>query len=177
MKKLTFTVIVAVSLDAYIARREKTNAHMDWTSQEDWEFFQSKLACMDAVVVWRNTFEVAESRLRQRNTYVLSRSIQHIIQDGTVTWINPELHSLGVISEKEKFQRIAILWWKDVYTWALEQGYCDEIYITIEPVFLWGGIRFLDMMWQKNLILQSSRILNKQGTLLLHYKILWSSHP
>ncbi len=176
MKKPTFTAIVATSLDGYIARTSHTNAHMDWTSSEDWEFFQSKLSDMDAVVVWRHTFEVAETRLRHRHTYVFTRQSEEITREGTVTWMNPNVHHLEEILRQDKHEKIAILWGNNVYTWAIEHGYCDELFLTIEPIILGSGVRFLDTLSEHKLRLISSTVLNDSGSLLLHYIFPWSSH-
>ena len=176
MQKSTFTLIVATSLDGYIARTSHTNSHMDWTSKEDWEFFQSKLAHMDALIVWRHTFCIAESRLRKRKTYVLTHAQEEIIKDGSVTWINPDISDIGEVLAQGNHKNIAILWGKNVYSWAIEYGYCNELFLTIEPIILGSGVRFLDTLSEHKLRLESSSILNNRWSILLHYILTWSSH-
>lgn len=176
IKKLIFTAIVATSLDGFIARTSHANSHMDWTSQEDWDFFQDKLSDMDAVIVWRHTFEVAEVRLRKRHTYVLTRESAEIRREGTVTWINPDIYDIANILICDLHQNIAILGGRKIYTWALEHQYCDELFLTIEPIILGSGIRFLGTLSEQRLLLQDKKVLNSKGSLLLHYKILWSPH-
>lgn len=124
---------------------------------------------MDAVIVGRNTFEMAESRLRKRNTFVLSRQQSYIRRENSVTWIHPEQHDISQILTDANHQNIAILGGREVYTWAIENGLFDELFLTIEPIILGEGIRFLSTVSEKNLELRSSTILNPRGTILLHY--------
>jgi len=82
------TAFIAASIDGKIALKKRKVP--DWTSIEDWRFFQESLLHFDAVIVGRNTYHTAAQNLRRRRTYVFSRRIKRCYTRGGVTFINPE---------------------------------------------------------------------------------------
>lgn len=162
---------VATSVDGRISLAKKTLPH--WTSQADWRFFQKSLSRVDAVVVGRNTYQSAASRLRQRNTFVLSSHPKTAQRRGAVTFVNPARVNLAGLLHK--YRTVAVLGGGAVYRFMLESGLLDELYITVEPlIFGRGKEMFAGGTRTTRLHLLSVRRLNRTGTLLLHYQI---NHP
>ncbi|MEK7506331.1 MAG: dihydrofolate reductase family protein [Patescibacteria group bacterium] len=163
-----YIAFVVASVDGRISLSSK---HLpDWTSKEDWKFFQKSLSRVDAVVVGRNTYESVSKRLRKRNTFVLSRRPKTLVRRGMVTFVNPA--NVGLSKLLGEYKSIAILGGGAVYRFMLEHGLLDEIFVTVEPlIFGRGKEMFLGGTRTTQVNLLSVKRLNRTGTLLLHYKI------
>ncbi|MFH1838576.1 MAG: dihydrofolate reductase family protein [Candidatus Kuenenbacteria bacterium] len=164
-----YIAFVATSIDGRISLSNKTLPN--WTSKEDWKFFQKSLAHIDAVVVGRNTYELVAERLRKRNTFVLSSRLKTLMRRGTVTFVNPAKVNLPKLLEK--YKNVAILGGGEVYRFMLENKLLDEIFVTIEPlIFGRGKEMFINCTRTTRVKLLSIKQLNNNGTLLLHYQII-----
>lgn len=163
-----FIAFVAASIDGRISLSSKRLP--DWTSKEDWDFFQKSLTRFDAVVVGRNTYEAAAERLRNRNTFVLSHRPRTLLRRGMVTFVNPVAVGLGELLTG--YKRVAVLGGGEAYRCMLESKLLDEIFVTIEPfIFGRGKEMFIGGTRTVSAHLLSMRRLNKNGTLLLHYQV------
>lgn len=164
--KTKFIAYIAASIDGRIS--VASNVLPDWTSREDWEFFQKGLSKADAVVVGRNTYTVARERLQKRNTFVLSSKPKTFTRRGTVTFVNPKNVNLKELFKE--YKTVAIIGGGQVYQTMLDLGLLDEIYLTIEPlIFGRGPQMFVGGTKNTSLKLQSIKKLNARGTILLHY--------
>ncbi|MBI3573494.1 dihydrofolate reductase, partial [Candidatus Kaiserbacteria bacterium] len=126
--KARFVAYLAASIDGKISLT--TRHPPEWTSKEDWAFFQKELGKCDAVVVGRNTFEGVRKRLSKRNTFVFSRASK--AREGRVTFINPARTDLKKLFAP--YTRIALVGGAGVYQFMLNKGLMDELYVTIEPL-------------------------------------------
>ncbi|MBI4054200.1 MAG: dihydrofolate reductase [Candidatus Doudnabacteria bacterium] len=166
--KPRYIAFVAASIDGRISLASKVLPQ--WTSKEDWEFFQKSLARIDAVVVGRNTYESAAERLRKRNTFVLSSRPKTLTRRGTVTFVNPAKVDLPKLLER--YKSVAVLGGGAVYRFMLESKLLDELFVTIEPlIFGRGKEMFVGGTRTMRVNLLSVRRLNRTGTLLLHYQV------
>ena len=162
-----YIAYVAASIDGRISITEKTKP--DWTSPEDWKFFQKELAKADAVVVGRNTYEAAKAPLQKRNTFVLSSRPKTLIRKGKVTFLNPKSINLKELFQDYKI--VAVVGGGQVYQTMLDLGLLDELYLTIEPLILGRGKNmFVGGTRNIPLVLKSIKKLNSTGTILLHYQ-------
>lgn len=167
--KARFSAYVAASIDGRISLTARKRP--DWTSAEDWKFFQRKLAEADAVVVGRNTYETAKARLKKRNTYVLSSKVKAPVRRGTVTFLNPATADIAKILSG--YKRIAVIGGGRVYQTMLDKKLLDELYVTIEPLVFGRGVEmFKGGSKTHRLKLVSVKKLNSKGTLLLHYRVV-----
>ena len=168
MNKTRFVAFVAASVDGRISLAKRTLP--DWTSKEDWRFFQNSLSRVDAVIVGRNTYQAAAGRLRTRNTFVLSRRLKRVRRRGMVVFVNPA--SLDLAELLREFRTVAVLGGGTVYRFMLESGLLDEMFVTVEPfIFGRGKEMVIGGTRTTRLHLLSARRLNRAGTLLLHYRI------
>lgn len=163
-----YIAFVAASVDGRISLLRKTPP--DWTSKEDWQFFQKSLSRVDAIVVGRNTYQSEAKRLRRRNTFVLSNRPKTIRRKGTVTFVNPVHANLAKLLEG--YKNVAVLGGGAVYRFMLESGLLDEMFVTIEPlIFGRGKEMFVGGTRTTRVRLLSVQRLNRNGTLLLHYQM------
>lgn len=166
--KPRYIAFVATSIDGRISLSSKHPP--DWTSKEDWDFFQKSLSRIDAVVVGRHTYQSVSTRLRKRNTFVLSSRPKILTRRGTVTFVNPAKINLPKLLES--YKSVAVLGGGSVYRFMLEQGLLDEIFVTVEPlIFGRGKEMFVGSTRTTRVRLLSVKRLNRTGTLLLHYQI------
>ena len=166
--KPRYIAFVAVSIDGRISL--SSNHPPEWTSKEDWEFFQKSLSRIEAVVVGRNTYQSVAERLRKRNTFVLSSRPKTLTRRGTVTFVNPAKVHLPKLLER--YKSVAILGGGTVYRFMLEKKLLDEIFVTVEPlIFGRGKEMFVGGTRITRVNLLSVKRLNRTGTLLLHYQI------
>ncbi len=127
---------------------------------------------MDAVVAGANTYKVVESRLKKRNTIILTSKVNRLKISGSVTFLNPKKENLKKFIEHKKYKSVGIVGGSYIYNFCLENKMLDELFVTIEPyVFTAGVPMFSGSKFKKyNLILESMKKLNEKGTLLLKYK-------
>jgi dihydrofolate reductase len=164
-----FVGFVASTVDGRISLTK--NKLPDWTSKEEWKFFQNALKGFEAFVVGRNTYESAAKRLQRRNTYVFSSRPKGIQKRGTVTFVNPGRTNLKKLFAK--YKSVAVLGGGPVYCYMAEKKLLDELYVTFEPlVFGRGREMFAGGTKTTRLQLLSAKKLNKMGTMLLHYRLL-----
>ncbi len=156
----------ATSIDGRISL--KKDSLPDWTSKEDWKFFQASLSRCDAIIVGRNTYTAARTRLQKRNTYVLTRSISRKLRRGSVTFINPS--AVDILDTVRHHTTIAVLGGSSVYGMFFEAGIIDEVYVTIEPLVFGRGIPMVSGCETTiRMALCCIKKLNRAGTVLLHY--------
>ncbi|KKQ04189.1 MAG: Dihydrofolate reductase [Parcubacteria group bacterium GW2011_GWB1_36_5] len=170
LAKVKYTAYIGASIDGRISKDSLSS--VDWTSKEDWNFFQKSLSKIDAVIVGHNTFKVSENRLKWRNTIVLTSKISHLKVEGTVTFFNPKKSNLKRFLQNKGYKKVAILGGGKVYDFCLRNKMTDKLFVTIEPyVFTTGVPMFSGNKFKKyGFILESVKRLNKKGTVLLKYK-------
>jgi len=168
--QIKYTAYLATSIDGRIAKNSLSG--VDWTSNEDWSFFQNVLKKANVVIVGHNTYKVSEDRLIWRNTIVLTSKISHLKTKGTVTFFNPNKSDLKSFLKSKKYKNVVIIGGSKVYNFCLQNKMMDELFVTIEPyVFTSGVPMFSGDKFQKNrFIFQSIKKLNNKGTILLKYK-------
>ena len=173
--KVTCTLIAAVSLDGRITRGNKEGS--DWTSREDHQWFQKKLDDFDVLVMGRKTFEVIKRPLKPRNRIVFTQtqlfccSQEHQHNRCTTAFFGGA-GKLRKLLASQNWTRIAIVGGTSIYDWFLKRGLVDELYLTFEPVIFGKGKLFSARFSKSPRVfrLASMKKLNREGTLLLHYK-------
>ncbi len=171
-KEIKYIAYVASSIDGRIS--DSKNSKIDWTSREDWNFFQKSLLKMNAVVVGYNTYKTVEAKLKKRNTIVLTSKVNKLKTENLVTFFNPKnkQNNLKKFLESKNYKNVAIVGGSQIYNFCLLNKMLDEIFVTIEPyVFTIGIPMFAGSVFKKHkFTLLSVKKLNQTGTILLHYK-------
>ena len=164
---LTISLIAAVSIDGRIAGYSGHSS--DWTSTEDKDFLHTMLDKSDCIVVGHNSYEIAREPLSKRNCIVFTGSGDK--SDTGVVYFNPAKEDFFGFVKGKGYTSIAVLGGTGVYTYFLEHDLCTDFYVTIEPVVFGNGLPLFETkkFEMKNFRFQSSRLLNSQGSILLHY--------
>ena len=167
MNNLKISLIAAVSIDGRIAGYSGHTS--DWTSKEDKDILHAMLDKSDCVVVGRKTYEIAREPLSKRTCIVFTRSGNK--SDTGVVYFDPAKQDFFAFVKGKGYTSIAVLGGTEVYTYFLENNLCTDLYLTIEPVVFGMGLPFFktEKFDMKNFHLQSSQLLNSQGSILLHY--------
>jgi dihydrofolate reductase len=166
-----YIAIAAVTIDGKIAKDPKHFS--DWTSPEDKIFMRALLDKCDVIIVGNNTYKTAKKPLSKRNCIVFTSQVTSTLRkNDNLLYCNPKKVNLKKLIAKFKYRRVAILGGAQTYTYCLENGMLDELYLTIEPIVFGKGI---DLFTSKNSLdskfkLISVKKLNSQGSLLLRYK-------
>jgi dihydrofolate reductase len=168
--KAKYTGYVATSIDGRIA--SGSHSGVNWTSREDWNFFQKSLLKYDAIIAGHNTFMVAKKRLEKRNTIVITSKVSTVKTDNKVVFINPKNTNVKNFINKKGYKKVAVIGGGHIYDFCLKNQMLDDIYVTIEPfVFTAGVTMFQGAYFRKyRFSLESIKKLNKNGTILLKYK-------
>jgi dihydrofolate reductase len=167
--KIKYSAFVVCSIDGRISENSKSGTN--WASKEDWKHFQKSLSKMDAVLTGHNTYTVAETSLKKRNTIVLTSKVSTPTSAGSVVFFNPEKHNIKKFLQSKNYKHIGVIGGSQVYDFCLKNKMIDEIFVTIEPdIFTAGVPMFSGNKFSKYpFILHSVKKLNKKGSLLLQY--------
>ena len=168
--KISYVAYVAATVDGRISKENKSK--IDWTSKEDWNFFQSSLKKFDALVVGTNTYLMAKKNLDRRNTIVFTSKADKLTSKGSVAFLNPKKYNFEKFTAGKGYKNIAILGGPKVYDFFIKNNLLHEIFVTMEPYIFTSGVPMFEGKFQKHkLTLKSIKKLNKNGTILLHYKV------
>lgn len=153
-------LVVAQSLDGYIAQgREQISTA--WTSKEDRKWFGQISRQLGVLIMGAVTYRTIGRALPERKIVVLNQpgELQELPEleswqadektavyrtDGRdIPTVLTSLENLGV-------ETVAICGGARVYHGFLAQKLVDEMYVTIEPVLLGGGIKLTEgVAWQE----------------------------
>lgn len=178
---MTLIMYAAVSIDGIAALDSKTGIER-YGSPEDREFFLAGAKSCQAVIMGKNT---GSFRVFGVPNFVLThdpdllqahnpagaaasqaqdaRGVERVYLCGQPQEICAKLEARGI-------QKAALLGGPSTNLQFLRAGLVDEIYLTVEPVTIGRGIRFLNEPLESRWILADSQVLNERGTIVLHYK-------
>jgi dihydrofolate reductase len=174
---LIVSVAVVMSVDGKLTRHHEPNIH-DWVSDEDQKSFRPLLASHQVVIMGRNTYEAIRPQLQ------LNLPIKRIVLTS-----NPQQFSDQTVAERlafsnesstdvvkrlgdEKVEKVLIVGGPQIISELLGNQLIDYFFVTIEPRLFGQGTPLLDTLpIDTELRLMKCEQLNKQGTLLLQYKV------
>jgi dihydrofolate reductase len=173
------TMAIVSSVDGKTTRGDESSIYK-WTSKEDQEFFFSLIQKNSLVVMGSKTYEAARSVIRldpKILRVVITRSPEKYKNETVVGQLefSPD-RPIELIKKLEQngYQEILLVGGTTINTLFLQERLVDEIFLTVEPKIFGRGKTFVDNIdLDLKLKLISSKQLNDQGTLLLHYKILY----
>ncbi|MBI3952822.1 MAG: dihydrofolate reductase family protein [Candidatus Doudnabacteria bacterium] len=174
MAKPVFSAVAAVTLDGRIAAHPGQNT--TWTSLEDKKFLHRFLDQSDVILVGHATYQIAKSSLLKRNCIVLTSKARRTNRKTLKTlFVNPKSVKLIDLIKQLGYKKIAVLGGQKIYSFCLQRGLLDELYLTIEPIVFGQGLGLFELKRFKQsqkFKLAGIRKLNSQGSILLHYKLL-----
>lgn len=170
-KRPLYIGIAAVTLDGKIGANEKHFSN--WTSKEDKKFMRALLDTCDVIIVGNNTYKTALKPLSKRNCVVLTRSVKTTQKvSEKLLYLNTKFSDLKKTIQKAGYKKIAVLGGAQTYSYCLEHGMLDDLYLTIEPVIFGGGVPlFAGKFKLRKTKIVSMKKLNKRSTFLVHAKI------
>lgn len=165
-------MVAGISLNGKIADEKGVFS----SSLDDQRWLRQKIKESDVLIMGRKTFE-KHSRQDKKPVIVFTTAVQgiRIGKDGTreLHWFNDKKEELLNLCRLLQYKTITILGGTRVYHWFMQQKLLNDVYLTLEPYLISKGRPLLEGDWlqeQKNWKLQSSKTLNKKGSLLLHYQ-------
>lgn len=172
------TLVMVSSVDGKITQHNAPDIY-HWTSIEDQKHFFALIAKHNIIVMGRSTFEAARPVMRLtpgKLRLVMTRSPEKFASEtvpGQLEFTNKHPQEIVADLEKKGYTEMLLAGGASVNTLFLKENLVDELWLTIEPkIFGVGsplvGVEALDV----NLSLETIEKLNKQGTLLLKYRIL-----
>ena len=168
-----FTLTVATSADAYIARAND-DAPQNWASAEEQKLFFEDVEAADWAIMGRNTHLAADKPHRRR---VIFSTQTAGWQRPTQLWIDPTQLAVAELENQtakvHPLQNGLILGGTRVHDWFLAQNAIHRVNLTVEPVTFGAGLPiFSDQQGKNALEIFSSlgfsvvdqRQLNDRGT-------------
>lgn len=136
---MKFSIILAADEKKWIWK----NNSLAWSLPSDMKYFKNitskttDLAKMNAVVMWRKTWESIPSKYRpldQRINCILTRWIKNddiwSPVDDFVLYFNSLEHCLSELESKQNLENIFIIGWANLYNQVLDYEMLDKIYLT-----------------------------------------------
>lgn len=187
---------MAVSIDGIAALDEKTGIER-YGSSEDRDFFLSGAKACDAVIMGKNT--AASFKVYGLPNFVLTHDKNFLqaqkpagadganAQDGRGfgrdgscsrltrasfcerVCLSGEPQEICAALEARGIKKAALLGGPSTNLQFLRAGLVDEIFLTVEPVTLGHGIRFLSEPLESRWTLADTKVLNARGAIVLHY--------
>ncbi len=167
---MKLVLYMAVSIDG-IAALDKNRGIEEYGSKEDHDFFIGESKKCDAVIMGRNT---AFCKISGVPNIVLTHSAPRDLGfandsgDGRVCLCGAAEEVYKKVAEMG-FEKVALLGGPATNLNFLRAGLVDEIFLTVEPVTIGRGIHFLNEPLVTNWTLADTQVLNKRGTIVLHY--------
>lgn len=180
VKKQMKVVIVAVSsVNGKLTKNEETDIY-EWTSKEDAKIFFSLIEKHNLIIMGSKTYEAARRVIKLKKDklrIVLTRNPKDYKNDevkGILEFSSESPRYLINRLEKQRYTSMLVVGGTEINTAFLENHLVDELYLTIEPlIFGRGKNLILEEEFEADLKLISAKKLNKKGTLLLKYSVLY----
>ena len=162
MKLILFMVM---SMDGVVAFDEATDISK-YSSQEDHNFFITGAAACDAAIMGRYSYN---RKIKCKSKYLLSHMMtcDEVDEDTIILSGNTDDIYNRIVNDGH--EKVALLGGPGTNTQFLARDYVDEIYLTIEPIILGGGVRFVIGDFISKWRLTHSVRLNEKGTTVLRY--------
>ncbi len=149
-----------------------------WASAQDQEHFASLLKEYDLIAMGSGTYDAAKSKiqLKEGKRRVVLTSTPEKYKDlavpGQLEFTKDSPAALVERFSQGGYKRMLMVGGSHVFMQFLQEKLIDELYITIEPKLFGKGKNLLsDVDIEVQLELLSVKKLNKQGTMLMHYKL------
>lgn len=168
---MNVVMIVAVSEDGYITAGEDPNPS-NWTSDEDRTFYQATLNKYNLYLMGHATYKKTKNTLpAHAYKIVMTHNASEQPSIPNTLFTNKSFTSI-LQSFSARHTEVLVIGGASIYNQLLNQQLIDEALVTVEPVLLHRGTKF---MTNKNFYenygfaLVSKKILNQSDTTLYHY--------
>jgi len=170
-------LIDVMSLDGKLTKWEGNNVY-EWSSPEDFALFSKTRDTNNLLVMGSGTFEAVQPQPEKERLRIVMTSrperYDSSVIPGQLEFTNEHPRELVKRLEKLGYKQMLLVGGQRIATSFLNEHLINELWLTIEPkVFGIGDPLVSAEKMDIDLELLQSKKLNKQGTLLLKYKILW----
>ena len=172
---MKITLYAVMTLDGKIAQHDQDS--LSWASAEDQSFLLGELERFQFTFVGRKTYEVSREIYREKTCVMFSRSAETLIERSPHLFVSPlESFDPQAWGARVGAERAALLGGSHIYSYFLQRGWVDELYLTLEPLVFGQGTSWLSPRgvdeFNRYFQLSEVRRLNDRGTLLLRYQRL-----
>jgi dihydrofolate reductase len=176
--KMKVTLAVVASLDGKTTKGEIVNQYK-WASKEDQEHFFTLIGSNDLIVMGRKTYETSKSIIKLEEgklRVVMTQNPDKFKKEevkGQLEFSGESVQNLLKRLEKGGRRKMLLVGGAGISTLFFRQKAVDEIWITVEPKIFGSGNGLVNEdKLDIQLSLLSVKKLNKNGTLLLKYKVV-----
>lgn len=170
-------LVMVQSVNGKITRGDVPDIYQ-WTSKEDTDFFFTLLKEQTLIVMGSGTYEAVREKIKptvgQLRT-VMTRNPEKYKEDevaGKLEFRNISPSGLVEEMQNKGHEQLLLVGGGELNKAFFEANLVNQIYITIEPRLFGSGKPVIaEGVFDKMLELISSKILNKNGSILLHYLV------
>jgi dihydrofolate reductase len=176
-RKIKVILAIVASLDGKTTKGDIINQYK-WASKEDQEHFFSLISSNNLIVMGRKTYEASKPVIKLekgKQRIVLTKNPEKFKKDeveGQLQFSGESVQALIKRSEKQGYRKMLLVGGSGVNTLFFKNKLIDEIWITVEPKVFGTGNGLVDQIkMDVQLSLISIKRLNKNGTLLIKYRV------
>lgn len=174
---MKIVLVMVQSVNGKITRDDERDIYK-WTSKEDADFFVSLLKQSPLIIMGSGTYEAARDKIKPtpgQLRIVLTKNPEKYrntqVENQLEFRNTPPIVLVRELADKGR-DTLLLVGGGEVNKSFFEAGLVDELYLTLEPkLFGNGKLVVAEGKFEKSLTLLSSKILNAQGSLLLHYAV------
>lgn len=171
-------LVVVMSLDGMTTKNNNPDIY-HWSSKEDQKHFFSLIEKSKLLLMGRRTYEQAKHLMQHkkgRKRVILTKTPQKYAKEALpdmLEFTHTDPIYLVKQLEEQGYSQALLLGGAQTSTTFAQKHLIDEVWLTIEPYLFGNGISlFTAELIDFTLQLISARKLNKNGTLLLKYKVI-----
>lgn len=174
------TLVMVSSVNGKITKGDDPHIY-SWTSQEDKDFFFSLLRKFPLLVMGSKTYEASRKTIQlnhEQLRIVLTSTPEKYEEEAVSGQLEFSDRSPRVLIEdlaKEGYEEMLLVGGGGTNERFFAAGLVNEMYVTIEPKLFGHGKHLVaEGDYTSELQLIDYKVLNKKGTLLLHYQVVAS---
>ena len=173
-KNVKITMVMVMSLDGIISRTDDESVAV-WSSDEDKTHFHQMLQNADGIVTGRKSFK--QHLIKPNKIYYIFTNNKKLQSNANLRYVSGSPQDLLENVAKDGIENLLLLGGPEVNHLFLSNNLVSDLFLTIEPK-MFGAGKHLNINKELDIQLEllSCKIINKKGTMLLHYKILHTNN-
>ncbi len=173
---MKIALVAVMSINNKITQGSDTSI-FEWASNEDGDFFKKLLSKHQVFIMGNTTYKTIKPRpSHEKLRIVMSHNPkdhkeEHVAGHLEFTSAAP----VNIVADlvNRRYGSALLLGGSEIYSLFLDAGLVSDMYLTIEPSIFSGGLGLANKLSHNiNCELITVDVLNKAGTVLLHYKNL-----